>query len=240
MKRDIATYVSKCLTCLKVKAKHQRPTGLLQNLEIPEWKWDNITMDFIMKLHRSKSGHDIIWVAFDRLAKSVHFLATREDYSMKKLVRLYIDEIVARHGVLVSIILDRGGRFTSCFWKTLLKALGTQLDMSTAYHPQMDRQTLYGRKCRSPVMWAKIRESRLIGPKLVQETSDKVVLIKEKLKATRDHQKSYVNNRRKPLEFEVGDRVLLKRSPEFTWDREDDMKAKYPRLFTDCAVEPTS
>ncbi|GJY56744.1 putative reverse transcriptase domain-containing protein [Tanacetum coccineum] len=109
MKRDIATYVSKCLTCSKVKAEHQRPSGLLQQPEIPEWKWDNITMDFIPKLPRSKSGHDTIWVIVDILTKSAHFLAIREDYSMEKLARLYIDEIFARHGVHVSIISDRDG-----------------------------------------------------------------------------------------------------------------------------------
>ncbi|GKA92331.1 putative reverse transcriptase domain-containing protein [Tanacetum coccineum] len=229
MKRDIATYVSKCLTCSKVKAEHQRPSGLLQQLEIPEWKWDNIIMDFITKLPRSKSGHDTIWVVVDRLTKLAHFLATREDYNKEKLARLYIDEIVARHGVPMSIISDRYGRFTSHFWQTLQKALGTRLDINTAYHPQTDGQTkfsynnsyhssircapfeaLYGRKCRSPVLWSEIGESRLIGPELVQKMTDKVVLIKEKLKAARDSQKSYPNNRRKPLEFEVGDRVLLK------------------------------
>ncbi|GJX13362.1 putative reverse transcriptase domain-containing protein [Tanacetum coccineum] len=241
MKRDITTYVRKCLTCLKVKAEHQRPSGLLQQTEISKWKWDNITMDFITKLPRSKSRHDIIWVVVDRLTKSAHFLVTREDYSIEKLARLYIDEIVPRHGVP--------------------KALGTRLDMSMAYHPQTDGQSehiiqtledmlrtcvidfggswdvhlplaefsynnsyhssircapfeaLYGRKCRSPILWAEIGESRLIGPELVQETTDKVVLIKEKLKVARDHQKSYADNRRKPLEFEVGDRVLLKVSP---------------------------
>ncbi|GJY42701.1 putative reverse transcriptase domain-containing protein [Tanacetum coccineum] len=109
IKKDIATYVSKCLTCSKVKAEHQRPSGLLQQPEIPEWKWDNITMDFITKLPRKKSGHDTIWVVVDRLTKSAHFLATREDYSMEKLARLYIDEIFARHGVLVLIISDRDG-----------------------------------------------------------------------------------------------------------------------------------
>ncbi|GJT92603.1 putative reverse transcriptase domain-containing protein [Tanacetum coccineum] len=97
MKRDIATYVSKFLTCSKVKAKHQRPSRLFQQPEIPEWKWDNIIMDFITKLPRTKSGHDNIWVIVDRLTKSAHFLATREDYSMEKLERLYIDEIIARH-----------------------------------------------------------------------------------------------------------------------------------------------
>nr|GEV10422.1 putative reverse transcriptase domain-containing protein [Tanacetum cinerariifolium] len=109
--------------------------------EIPKWKWDNITMDFITNLPRSKSGHDTIWVIIDRLTKSAHFPATCEDYSMEKLARLYIDEIVARHRVHVSIISDRDGRFTSRFWQTLQKALGTRLDMSTTYHPQMDGQS---------------------------------------------------------------------------------------------------
>ncbi|GKE18986.1 putative reverse transcriptase domain-containing protein, partial [Tanacetum coccineum] len=122
MKRDIATYVSKCLTCSKVKAEHQRPSGLLQQLEIPEWKWDKITMDFITKLPRSKSGHDTIWVIVDRLTKSAHFLAIREDYRTEKLANIYIDEIVARHGVPVLIISDRDGRFTSRCWQTMQKA----------------------------------------------------------------------------------------------------------------------
>ncbi|GKB48183.1 reverse transcriptase domain-containing protein [Tanacetum coccineum] len=261
MKRDIATYVSKCLTCSKVKAEHQRPSGILQQPEIPEWKWDKITMDFITKLPRSKNGHDTIWVIVDRLTKSAHFLAIREDYSSERLARIYIDEIVARHGVPVSIISDRDGRFTLRCWQTVQNALGTRLDMSTAYHPQTDGQSkrtiqtledmlracvidfggswdvhlplaefsynnsyhssircapfeaLYGRKCRSPVLWVEIGESSLIGPEFVQETTDKVVLIKEKLKAARDCQKSYADNRRIPLEFEVGDRVMLKVSP---------------------------
>ncbi|GJX77149.1 putative reverse transcriptase domain-containing protein [Tanacetum coccineum] len=109
MKRVIATYVSKCLTCSKVKVEHQRPSGLLQQPEIPEWKWDKITMDFITKLPRSKSGHDTIWVIVARLTKSAYFLAIREDHSTEKLAKIYIDEIVARHGVPVSIISDRDG-----------------------------------------------------------------------------------------------------------------------------------
>ncbi|GKA28616.1 putative reverse transcriptase domain-containing protein [Tanacetum coccineum] len=141
MKKDIATYVNKGLTCSKVKAEHQRPSSLLQQPEIPEWKWDKITMDFITKLPKTKSGHDTFWVIVDRLTKLAHFLAIREDYSTEILARLYIDEIVARHGVPVSIISDRDGRFTSRFWQTLQKALGTRLDISTAYHPQMDGQS---------------------------------------------------------------------------------------------------
>ncbi|GJZ63714.1 putative reverse transcriptase domain-containing protein [Tanacetum coccineum] len=115
MKKDIALYVSKCLTCSKVKEEHQKPSGLLQQPEIPEWKWENITMDFINKLPRTSSGHDSIWVIVDRLTKSAHFLAIREDYKMERLARLYINEIMTRHG--------------------------TQLDLSTAYHPETDGQS---------------------------------------------------------------------------------------------------
>ncbi|GJW16106.1 putative reverse transcriptase domain-containing protein [Tanacetum coccineum] len=99
MKRDIATYVSNCLTCAKVKAEHQRPSGLLQQPEIPEWKWDMITMDLITKLLRSRSGYDTIWVIVDRLTKSSYFLEIHENFNTERLARLYIDVIVARHGV---------------------------------------------------------------------------------------------------------------------------------------------
>ncbi|GJV99201.1 reverse transcriptase domain-containing protein [Tanacetum coccineum] len=141
MKKDIAVYVSKCLTCLKVKAEHQRPSGLLQQPEIPEWKWEGIAMDFVTKLPRTSSGHDTIWVIVDRLTKSAHFLPMREDYKMERLARLYLNEIVARHGVPISIISDRDSRFTSRFWQSMQEALGTRLDMSTAYHPQTDGQS---------------------------------------------------------------------------------------------------
>nr|GEV13927.1 RNA-directed DNA polymerase, eukaryota [Tanacetum cinerariifolium] len=161
MKRDIATYVSKCLTCSKGKAEHRRPSSLLQQPEIPEWKWDNITIDFITKLPRTKSGHDTIWIIVNKLTKSAPFLAIREDYSMKKLAQLYINEIITRRGVHVSIISDQDGQFTSRLWKTLQKALGT-----------------------SPILWAKIGESRLIGPELVQETTDKSLRLEKKVLLT--------------------------------------------------------
>ncbi|GJS61397.1 putative reverse transcriptase domain-containing protein [Tanacetum coccineum] len=157
MKKDIAVYVSKCLTCLKVKAEHQRPSGLLQQPEIPEWKW---------------------------------------------------------------------------FWQSMQEALETRLDMSKAYHPQTDGQiefsynnsyhssvrcapfeALYGRKCRSPIMSAEVGDGQLIGPELVQDTTEKISQIKDRLKVARDRQKSYVGKRRKPLEFNIGDYVLLKVSP---------------------------
>ncbi|GKC87651.1 putative reverse transcriptase domain-containing protein [Tanacetum coccineum] len=141
MKRDIAEYVSKCLTCSKIKVEHQKPSGLLQQPEIPEWKWEKITMDLVTKLPKSSSGYDAIWVIVDRLTKSAHFLPIREDYKTEKLARIYINEIVARHGVPVSIISDRDGRFASHLWQALQKALGTKLNMSTAYHPETDGQS---------------------------------------------------------------------------------------------------
>ncbi|GJT96245.1 putative reverse transcriptase domain-containing protein [Tanacetum coccineum] len=138
MKANIATYVSKCLTCAKVKAKHQRPSGLLVQPDIPQWKWDNITMDFVTKLPKSSQGYDTIWVIFDRLTKSAIFVPMREIVPLEKLARMYLKEMVTRHGIPVSIICDRNLRFASHFWRLLQKALGTNLDMSTTYHPQTD------------------------------------------------------------------------------------------------------
>ncbi|GJY28172.1 putative reverse transcriptase domain-containing protein [Tanacetum coccineum] len=141
MKANIATYVSKCLTCAKVKAEHQKPSGLLVQPEIPEWKWEKITMDFVTKLPKTANGYDTIWVIVDRLTKSAYFLPMRENDPMEKLMKLYMKKVVTRHGVLVSIISDCDGRFTSLFWQALHKALGTRLDMSTAYHPETDGQS---------------------------------------------------------------------------------------------------
>ncbi|GJX06374.1 putative reverse transcriptase domain-containing protein [Tanacetum coccineum] len=292
MKKDIAEYVSKCLTCLKVKAEHQRPSGLLQQPEIP-------------------------------------------DYKMERLARLYLNEIVARHGVPISIISDRDSRFTSRFWQSMQEALGTRLDMSMAYHPQTDGQSertiqtlkdmlracvldfrgswdvhlplvefsynnsyhssvrcalfeaLYGRKYCSPIMWAEVGEGQLIRPELVQETTEKISQIKDRLKIVKKvglvayrldlpeklngvHDTFHVSNFKKcladptlqvpldeirvdaklnfveePMEILEREFKKLKRSritivkvrwnskrgPEFTWEREDQMKLKYSLLL---------
>ncbi|GJT31782.1 putative reverse transcriptase domain-containing protein [Tanacetum coccineum] len=261
MKAEIATYVSKCLTCAKVKIEYQKPSGLLVQPEIPQWKWENITIDFVTKLPRTAAGQDTIWVIVDRLTKSAHFLPMREDDTLEKLTRQYLKEVVSKHGVPVSIISDRDGKFTSHFWKSLHKALGTRLDMSTAYHPETDGQSertiqtledmlracvldfgkgwdkhlplvefsynnsyhtsikaapfeaLYGRKCRSPICWAEVGDSQLTGPEIIHETTERIVQIKSHIQAARDRQKSYADVRRKPLEFQVGDKVMLKVSP---------------------------
>ncbi|GKD48402.1 putative nucleotidyltransferase, ribonuclease H [Tanacetum coccineum] len=141
MKAEIATYVKKCMTCAKVKAEYQKPSGLLVQPKIPEWKWENITMDFVTKLPKTASGQDMIWVIVDRLTKSAHFLPAKENDSMEKLTRQYLKDMVSRHGVPISIISDRDGRFVSQFWQSLQEAFGTQLDMSTAYHPETDGQS---------------------------------------------------------------------------------------------------
>ncbi|GJV25903.1 putative reverse transcriptase domain-containing protein [Tanacetum coccineum] len=261
MKADIATYVSKCLTCAKVKAEHQRPSGLLVQPKIPEWKWDNITMDFVTKLPKSSQGYDTIWVIVDRLNKSAIFTPMRETDPLDKLARIYLKEVVTRHGIPVSIICDRDPRLGSNFWRSLQNALGTNLDMSTAYHPQTDGQSertiqtledmlracaidfgkgwvnhlplvefsynnsyhasikaapfeaLYGRKCRSPICWTEVGEAQILGPELIQETTEKIIQIKQRMQAARDRQKSYADLKRKPMEFQVGDKVMLKVSP---------------------------
>ncbi|GJR93339.1 putative reverse transcriptase domain-containing protein [Tanacetum coccineum] len=198
MKAEIATYVSKCLTCAKVKAEHQWPSGLLVKLDIPEWKWEKITMDFVTKLPKTAAGFDSIWVIVDRLTKSAHFLPMKETDSTEKLTRLYMKEIVARHGIPVSIISDHDSHLTSRVWQSLHKALGTQLNLSTAYHPQTDGQ---------------IGEAQLTGPEIIHETTEKIFKIRDRMQAARDRQKSYVDQRRRPLKFEVGDKVMLKVEP---------------------------
>ncbi|GJV54416.1 hypothetical protein Tco_1450157 [Tanacetum coccineum] len=220
MKAIIAEYVSKCLTCSRVKAECQKPFGLLVQPEIPMWKWERITMDFITKLPKTSNGHDTIWVIVDRLTKSAHFIPTRETYSMETLTRLYIKEIVSRHGVPISIISDCDSHFTSRFWKSLQSALGTQLDMSTAYHPETDRQSkrtiqTLEYMLRSCVIDFRKRMGKTltIAAKIIHETTEKIVQIRQRLQAARYRQRSYANIRRKPLEFQVGDRVMLKVSP---------------------------
>ena len=218
-------------------------------------------MDFVIGLPRTLGGNNAIWVIVDRLTKSAHFLPMKVNFSLDRLASLYVKEIVRMHGVPVSIVSDRDPRFTSRFWHSLQKALGTKLSFSTAFHPQTDGQServiqvledllracildlqgnwddhlplvefaynnsfqasigmapfeaLYGRRCRSPVCWDDVGEKKLLGPELVQLTVEKVSLIKEILKAAQNRQKSYVDNRRRDLEFEVGDNVFLKVSP---------------------------
>ena len=141
MKREIAKYVSRCLTCQQVKAEHQRPAGLLQPLQIPESKWEHIAMDFVIGLPATQKGHNGVWVVMDRLTKTTHFLPFNTKWSIAKLARCYVREVVRLHGVPSSIVSDKAARFTSRFWQSFQEAMGTELQMSSAYHPQMDGQS---------------------------------------------------------------------------------------------------
>ncbi|GJS06334.1 putative reverse transcriptase domain-containing protein [Tanacetum coccineum] len=219
MKADIATYVSKCLTCARIKAEHQRPSGLLVQPEIPEWKWDNITMDFITKLPRSSQGFDTIWVIMDRLTKSAHFLPIRENDPLDKLARLYLNRIVARHGIPASIICDCDGRFTSNFWKSFQKAFGTDISMSTAYHletgGQSERtiQTLEDMLRACVIDFGKGWVKHLPLAEFSYNNSYHASIKAAPYEAAQDRQKSYADRKRKPMEFEIRDRVTLKVSP---------------------------
>ncbi|XP_035838797.1 uncharacterized protein LOC118486445 [Helianthus annuus] len=289
IKGDIATYVGKCLTCAKVKAEYQKPSGLLQQPEIPNWKSEHISMDFVTKLPRTSRGHDMIWVIVDRLTKSAHFLPIREKYSTEKLVEIYLREIVARHGVPVSIISDRDGRFISRIWQSFQKAFGSQLNLSTTFHPQTDGQserTIQNLEdmLRACVLlkvspWKGVARfgkqgkliPRYIGP---YEILEKIGNVAYKLKLPETlsnvHDTFHVSNLKKclsdesliipPDEIHVDEKLNFieepvevldskihktrrsriklikvrwnsKRGPEFTWERKEEIKKKYPHFF---------
>jgi len=137
MKRDIVEFVE--LDVSTVKAEHQRPAQPLQPLEIPVWKWEAISMDFLVGLPLSQAGCDAIWVIVDRLTKIAHFIPIKVKYSLEKLTELYLQEIVKLHWVPISIVSARDPCLTSRFWKSLQEAMGNKLRFSTAYHPQTDR-----------------------------------------------------------------------------------------------------
>ncbi|GJV54803.1 putative reverse transcriptase domain-containing protein [Tanacetum coccineum] len=185
-------FVVYCDASNQVKVEHHKPSGLLQQPDIPEWKWENIIMDFINKLPRTSSGHDSIWVIVDLLTKSTHFLAIREDYKTGKLARLYINEIVARHGCLCQsyliMTIDGQSERTIQTLEDILRACAIDFGGNWDTHlPLVEFSYI--------TTWAEVGESKLIGPEIVQETTDKIVQIKERLKTTRDRQKSYANNR---------------------------------------------
>nr|GEY63940.1 putative reverse transcriptase domain-containing protein [Tanacetum cinerariifolium] len=220
MKRDVATFISRCLIC------EQWASGLLQPLNIPVWKWDEISMDFVTGLPRTQRRHDANWVVVDRLTKSAYFLPIRKDYSVSRLAEIFQQEIVRLHGTPSAIVSDRVPRFTSHFWKGLQKAWGTRLKFSTAFHPQTDGQSESTiqtvkdmlrscalEKCRVPICWDQVGECVIEGQEMIEVTNAKVFVAKEKLKEARTRQKSYADKHRKSLEFQPSDHVFLKVSP---------------------------
>nr|GEY33392.1 reverse transcriptase domain-containing protein [Tanacetum cinerariifolium] len=198
---------SKCLTCAKVKAEHQRPSGLLVQPAIPKWKWDNITMDFIIKLPKSSQGFDTIWVIVDRITKLAHFLPIRENDPLDKLARLYLNGIVARHEIPVSIICDRDGRFT----------LELPQDLSRVHHTFHVSNL---KKCYA--------DEPLVMPLEGILVDDKLQFVEEPVKI-KEREIKQLKRSRIPL---VKVRWNSRRGPEFTWEHEDSFKQKYPQLFT--------
>jgi hypothetical protein len=140
MKR-IAKYVSECDTCQRIKASHLKVAGTLQPLLIPSWKWEDLSMDFIVGLPNTSRHHDSIWVIVDRLTKTAHFLPVHSTHKTEKYVEIYIDQLVRLHGIPMTIVSDRGAPFVARFWEQLQKSLGTTMIRSSAYHPQTDGQT---------------------------------------------------------------------------------------------------
>nr|GEX70071.1 putative reverse transcriptase domain, ribonuclease H-like domain protein [Tanacetum cinerariifolium] len=206
MKVDIATYVSKCLTCAKVKAEHQRPSGLLQQPKIPEWKWEHITMDFVTGLPRTPSGYDYIWGSLQndlgtnlKMSTAYH---PKTDGQSERTIQTLED-------MLRACVIDFGGS-----WDRHLSLV--ELSYNNNYHTSIKAvpfEALYGRKCRSPVCWSEVGDSQLTGPKLIHETTEKIIQIKNRLLTARSRQKIYADVRQKPMKFDVGNMVLLKVSP---------------------------
>nr|GFB71632.1 putative reverse transcriptase domain-containing protein [Tanacetum cinerariifolium] len=172
-------------------------------------------MDFVTKLPKLSQGYDTIWVIVDQLTKSAIFTPIRETDPMDKLARIYQKKVVTRHGIPVSIISDHDPRFASNFWRSLQNAL-VKFSYNNSYHATINAapfEALCGRKFRSPICWTKVVETQILGPELIQETTEKIVQIKQTMQAARDRQKSYADLKRKPMEFQVGDKVMLKVSP---------------------------
>ncbi|GJX22223.1 putative reverse transcriptase domain-containing protein [Tanacetum coccineum] len=218
-----------CYGDLRTVIMHE-PSSLLVQPEIPQWKWDNITKDFVMKLPKSSQGYDIIWVIVDQLTKSAIFVPMRETDPIEKLARMYLKEVVTRHGIPVLIICDRDpsertiqtleDMLRACvinFGKGWVNHLPlVDFSYNNSYHANIKAapfEALYNRKCRSPVCWAEVGEVQLTVPEIVQETTEKIIQIKQRMQAARDRQKSYTDLKRKSMEFKVGDKVMLKVSP---------------------------
>eukprot|EP00253_Pinus_taeda_P019093 PITA_19093 len=206
-------YELKATECQQVKVEHQHPAGLLEPLPIPEWKWEVITMDFITGLPKSKKGNDSIMVVVDKLSKSAHFIPVQSTYRAAQIANIF-----RLHGLPKTIISDRDVKFTLDFWKTLFEGLGTQLNFSTANHPQTDGQTermstfevLYGRKCRTPSSWGGTEDKLVLGPEMLKEMEQMVKKVRANLKVAQDREKRYADRKRSLKEFQVGEHVYVR------------------------------
>jgi hypothetical protein len=247
---------AKIVSRLRLSTKH--PTGLLQPLPVPEWKWETISLDFITGLPKTLKQNDSIMVVIDKLSKSAHFIPVKSTFKAINIAEIFMKEIFRLHGIPKMVISDRDVKFTSAFWKELFAGLNTNLNFSTSYHPQMDGQTertnqivedmlcmyvrtkpnkwedylhlvefaynngyqtsaklspfeiLYDRKCMTPISWDNLADRLMVGPEMLQEMENMVRKVQQNLKEAQDRQKSYADQKRRHLEFQVGDHVYLK------------------------------
>ncbi|GJR86614.1 putative reverse transcriptase domain-containing protein [Tanacetum coccineum] len=185
-----------------VKAEHQRPSGLLVQPKIPEWKWDNITMDFVTKLPKSSQGYDTIWNALGTNLDMSTAYHPQTDGQSERTIQTLED-------MLRACAIDFGKGWVNHFPLV-------EFSYNNSYHASIKAapfEALYGRKCHSPVCWTEVGEAQILGPELIQETTEKIIQIKQRMQAAHDRQKSYADLKRKPMEFQVGDKVMLKVSP---------------------------
>ncbi|KAL2252726.1 UNVERIFIED_CONTAM: Transposon Tf2-11 polyprotein [Sesamum indicum] len=230
MKKDVAEFVAKCMTCQQVKAEHQAPAGKLRPLSIPEWKWEKITMDFVVGLPRTFRKHDAIWVIMDRLTKSAHFLPTEIPDLRHAFGKVYKGHWAQLHfstafhpqtdGQSERTIQTLEDMMRACTmefkgnWDDHLPLM--EFAYNNSFHSSIGMapyEALYGRRCRIPICWDIEGLRQLEGPELVQETVEKVQVVKKCLKDAQDRQKSYVDQHRREMEYEVGDKIFLKISP---------------------------
>ncbi|WVZ89516.1 hypothetical protein U9M48_035907 [Paspalum notatum var. saurae] len=227
MKRAVAEYVAVCDTCQRVKAEHQRPVGLLQPLKILEWKWEEISMDFIVGLPRTQKGYNSIWVVVDRLTKVAHFIPVNTTYSGARLAELYISRIVCLHAYHPKT--DGQTERTNQILEDMLRACaiqyGTSWDKSlpyaefsynNSYQASLKKspfEALYGRRCRTPLFWNQTGKKQVFGPDLIRDAEQQIKMVRENLRVAQSRQKSYADVRRRDLTFKVDDFVYLKVSP---------------------------
>ncbi|GJU14264.1 putative reverse transcriptase domain-containing protein [Tanacetum coccineum] len=270
MKADIAAYVSRCLTCSKVKAEHQKPSGLLVQPEIPEWKWEKITMDFVTKLLKTANGYDTIWVIVDRLTKAAHFLPMRETDHMEKLMKLYINNSyhTSIKAAPFEALYGQKYRSPKSYANIRRKPLEFQVgDRVMLKVSPWKRVVRFGKRGKLNPMY--------VGPfKVIERVGTVAYKLELPQRLSRVHNMFHVSNLKKCLsdeslvisleELRVDDKLHFveepvevidreikqlkrsripiikvrwnsKRGPEFTWEREDQFKQKYPHLFTKTA-----
>ncbi|WVZ97758.1 hypothetical protein U9M48_043271, partial [Paspalum notatum var. saurae] len=210
MKRAVAEYVAVCDTCQRVKAEYRRPAGLLQPLKIPEWKWKEISMDFIVGLPRTQRGYNSIWVVEDRLTKVAHFIPVNTTYSGARLAKC---QTKRTNQILEDMLRACAIQYETSWDKSLSYA---EFSYTNSYQASLKKspfEALYGRRCKTPLFWNQTGEKQVFGPDLIKDAEQQIKMVCENLRVAQSRQKSYVDVRHRDLTFKVDDFMYLKVSP---------------------------